>query len=145
MKTKKYIATLLLIALLSLGIIPNSAIAAVRQSDYLSSYDVWMTAERRGAVTVHVDINGKGIMDEIGTSRIVIRESNDGGQSWKIAAEFNKSDLGMYDNDSSGYFGSFVYQGTAGNLYKATVSIYAENSSGSGGETVITNSVTAIK
>jgi hypothetical protein len=111
-------------------------------SYYLCSYYTSADAETNGRVLISFDVNATRVMNEVGASYIVVQEKING--TWRgVASYFGSTDNGMLEDDTSTHSGSITYDGTAGNQYRALVTVYAGNDYGSDSRTVATNSVTA--
>ena len=97
-----------------------------------------------GVVRIHADVEAVRTSDEVGVSYITVQESRDGGDTWTTLETFTKEDLGMYDEDTPAYYGTFDFEDTViGRDYRALVGVYAERNGGGDLRSVYTNEVTA--
>lgn len=133
----------ILLCIFCVGFFGTTVKAEARASYYLDYYDCWVTAGTNGKINVNTDISAKRTMSEIGVSQIYIMQSKDSGLTWKTVKSYKKAELHMYHTRSSGYSGSMTYQGTVGYQYKAVVTVYAKDASGSDTKTLTTNHVAA--
>ena len=105
-----------------------------RTSTYLektsgTTFDVWF------------DVTATGIMDEVGVSSIKIQKSSD-KSSWTTVKTFLKENYSQMTDDNTAAHDDYVtYTGTAGYYYRAKVTFYAENSSGSGEYVMYTSTI----
>ncbi|NLO47807.1 MAG: hypothetical protein GX111_05745 [Clostridiales bacterium] len=120
----------------------NDTVYSERASYYLDYYDAWATASSRHTVVISFDVDATGIMDVVGASYIVIQENNNGVWSG-VASFFGSSTIGMLAYNTNSHTGSVSCTGTVGKQYRALVTIYAEDDSGSDSRTVTTSTVTA--
>lgn len=96
--------------------------------------DVWLDATARRSMT------------EIGASKIIIKESTDGGKSYSSVKTFESAKYPEMIGSGRKYTGVAVtYDGVPGRMYKATVYFYASNSDGSDTVTYTSSAVTAKK
>lgn len=100
-------------------------------SAYLSSYNAYVYLPGDGEVRVYFNVQGTGIMDELGSLFIEIHESTD-GVNWDWVETFNHdTTTGMLDYDDYYHSGYVSYSGVAGRYYKAYVCVWAgKNGSG---------------
>ncbi len=100
-----------------------------RASEYLDEYSVGIEARGNGKIAVIMNVDGTGVMDKIGVREVEIDYKENG--TWKYydslyAAEHPE----FYDYDSRDFMGTTYFQGTPGVLYRATLTVYAGNSTG---------------
>ena len=95
-----------------------------RASAYLSSYNAYVYLPGNGEVRVYFNVQGTGMMDEVGVLRVELYESTD-GINWYGATTFshyNTSGMLSYNDD---FHASYVtYNGVAGRYYKAYVCVW---------------------
>lgn len=114
----------------------------VKSSLYLSNYNATAFSSDNGSITVGLNVYATREMSNIGATRIVIQEKS--GTSWvSVQTYYSSSTPGMLSNNTSGYSSNLTYYGVQGNTYRAIVTVYAGNSSGSSSAVVTTNAVTA--
>jgi hypothetical protein len=146
MRKKTIIKILTIIMALSLfsGLIGSASAsdASTNASDYLSIYSATVVAESNGRIAVWFDVNATRVMDLVGASNIVI-QTNNGGVWTGVATYFGSSANGMLAPNTYSHTGYITYQGSSGKQYRALVTVYASNSSGSDSRTITTNTVTA--
>ena len=128
---RQTIRTITLIILISM-VLSTVSFAAVTSSAYIGATGAYIT--RSGDdVNVYFTIVGRGIMTEIGASKIYLYEQN--GNAWSKVYTFDSSDPN-YTSDmlsyNAGAKGSHVtYPGDSSKNYYATVYFYAANANGS--------------
>lgn len=131
MKHRLYIRAMAL-ALALLLLVPISANAATNNttvapcaSYYLDLYNTYICPMGSGNLQIWFEVMGTGIMDEIGTLRIVLYESTD-NVNWTWKKTFLHEDYSSMLIEDDFYHSSYVsYTGTAGRYYKAYVCIWA--------------------
>ena len=141
----KRVSCVFLVVVLSISafLMPASA----RSSWYLDSYRAWLNPKSGGRITITVDVQATGDMDELGAKRIEVFESTDNGESWSRHKVFLS--LLFPEMLTSGdylYIDSPVsFTGTPGYDYYAVVTVYAGDSTGGDSRDYITPIVTAIQ
>lgn len=94
-------------------------------SKYLSSYTAYVYLAGGGLVQVYFNVEGTGMMDELGALTIELYESTD-KSTWKWVKTFDHLlDSGMLGYDNFYHSGHVDYQGVEGRYYKAYVCIWA--------------------
>lgn len=94
-------------------------------SKYLSSYTAYVYLAGGGLVQVYFNVEGTGMMDELGALSISLYESTDNSNwTWKKTYTHDSTSgmLGYNDFYHSGYVD---YQGVEGRYYKAYVCVWA--------------------
>lgn len=133
------------LALLVVGVtVPVGAVDA-RSSLYLSYYRAWLTPVSGAKINVNVDVQAVSYMDNVGSTKIEIFESDDGGDTWGRARTYYSAleDNMLVQDDYLYYDTAVVHQGTAGYKYYAVVTVYAGDSTGSDTREYQTTTVTA--
>lgn len=103
-----------------------------KASSYFAAYRAYCTATSSTSLTVSVHVIATGEMEEIGASSVVVQKSSD-GTNWSTAKTFSKgSTSGMIDTDTGSHAFTLTCSKTPGNYYRAYVTFYAKNSSGTG-------------
>lgn len=103
-----------------------------RASSYFSSYRAYCNKESATVLRVYFSVLGAGIMDELGTSTIKVQRSSD-GTNWTTMRTYTKEDYPqMIDTDATFHSGYVTYPATSGYYYRAHVTFYAKDSSGTG-------------
>lgn len=111
--------------------ISSGSAIETRASDYFAATGVWATATGGGKFVVEFDINATDIMDEVGATKIVIKERQSDG-SYDIVKTFTRYNTsGLIEKNSSCAYGKVSYTGTPGTKYYATAKLYAKDSNGS--------------
>lgn len=127
----------------SLLVVPAQAASAgeSRASAFFSSYgtDLYKTSSTSFQIWFDVVANGAPVMQELGVSEITVYRSAD-QQSWKkmgtYLMEYN-SQMVAYNTSSHEGYVTYNYA-TTGYYYRARVTFYAKNSTGTGGLDVYT-------
>ena len=133
------IVTMLLVVSLVLSIPafasePRASAFFIRTSTYLekvsgTTFDVWF------------DVTATGLMDEVGVSTIKVQRSSD-ETNWTTMYTYSKDSYSqMTDENTGGHVDSVRYSGTAGYFYRAKVTFYAKNSSGTGTYVMYTDTI----
>lgn len=116
-----------LIVALALPLGANAAVAETVQpcaSDYLSSYNAYVSVAGSGKIEVYYSVSGTGYIDSIGVKSIAIYEStNNSSWTWKKTFTSSSTPSMMSYNDCY-HSGHVTYQGVAGRYYKAYVNIW---------------------
>ena len=117
--------------------------ATPRASSYIKNTNVSISATGSGKVKITATVVGTGTMTRIGCKSIVVYESTD-NSNWTWVASYYDSDYPAFmGTNKLSHTASVYHQGTAGRYYKATVTVYAGNSSGGGIDYPQTGSVKA--
>lgn len=137
MKFTKYIALLLILAtLLSMGVMA----AESRASSYLSSYyaDV---ALKNGELSIYYEVLGVKFLDRLGTKRIYIQRKV--GTRWTTEDTIQYTDDNSLQGENVAYHSGKVYYTPqySNATYRAVVSFYGKDSSGSDSAEYTTNEV----
>lgn len=94
-------------------------------SDYLDSYNSYVSAVGNGQIEVWFEVWGTGNMADIGALKIELYESSD-NTDWTLVKTFSyKDDPTMLSQDNFYHVSHVSYQGTAGKYYKAYVCVWA--------------------
>lgn len=131
---KRFIRTICLI-LVAVCLFTTTAYAAEITESRASNY-FWRTSAYLDLVSgrtfeIWFDVEAVDIMDELGVKTIKVQRSSN-GSSWSTMATYTKADYSqMMDYNSAGHADCITYTGTAGYYYRALVTFYAKNSSGS--------------
>lgn len=139
MKRFLQLVTLLLVMSLVLSIPafavePKSSAFFVCNSTYLekvsgTTFDIWF------------DVTAKGTMNELGVSTIKVQRSSD-QTNWTTIFTYSKDSYSqMICENTAGHADSVRYSGTAGYYYRAKVTFYAKNSSGTGTYVMYTDTI----
>lgn len=123
----RLVATIIIIAM----VFPMGASAAVQKaaqpyaSAYLSSYGAYVYLAGDGLVQVYFNVEGTGMMDELGALSVSLYESIDKNTwTWKKTFTHDSTSDMLGYNDFY-YSGHVDYQGVEGRYYKAYVCVWA--------------------
>lgn len=133
---KKFVKTACLALVICLiATMPVSALEAdARANTYIAAHATCLEKEASTQFKVWFDVTGSAIdIDMIGVRRIVVYRSAD-QQTWTKMRTYNYTSYPqMMDYNSGSHSGYVTYSyATPGYYYRAYVTFYAENSSGSG-------------
>ena len=118
------IAALILVIALLLPIAVSASEIDSRASAYLDNYGAYVYLPGDGKVQVYFDVQGTGMMDELGVLRIELYESTD-GIYWSGATTFNHdTTAGMLSYNDNYHSGHVTYNGVAGRYYKAYICVW---------------------
>lgn len=133
------IATMMLVGVVS------ATEGGVRSSLYLDSYRAWLTPKNNGAISVNIDVQAVGDMDDIGATEVAIYESSDGGATWSFDTSYLSSLYpDLLQHDTYWYYEApITYIGRPGNKYFAIITIYAGDSTGYDTREYQTTTITA--
>lgn len=99
-------------------------------STYFSNYSAEIIPNRNGEITIRYSDQAKTPMTELGASKVVVQEKS--GSAWTDKKTFKKSTTpSMVGSNRAVFSKDLSYSGTAGKEYRAIVTFYAKNSSGS--------------
>lgn len=131
---KKYVRSMIrftALVLILVMILPVNVFAATGDqiqplaSDYLDSYNAYVYPAGSGKVQVWFIIDADKKMDNLGTTRIMLYESEDNATwSWVKTYTYDVY-TNMMGHDRSSYSSCVEYSGVAGRYYKAYVTIWA--------------------
>lgn len=111
--------------------------AQIMSSQYIRSYDATLYADSNGILDLDCTVTGTGLMDVIGMKTIQLQKYVSG--SWTDV----KIWINNYEYKSLRANAYYSYQGTSGSLYRAVVTFYAANQSGSDTKVITTSNVIA--
>lgn len=142
--TLKKIGALIFVFAMCMSIGANAAAVDTRASKYLSSYSASVTASSNGGIIIKFSAIAPSTIKQIGASYIDVMESTDGGKTWSTVKTVSGTIAnGLLFSDTTVGKGSYSYAGTIGYIYKADVTCYASDASGSGSGDCSTGTVTA--
>jgi len=126
MRTKIIMLSILLIML----ILSVSTIASAEASNYFISYCSSIKAEGNGKILISFEVFGTGKMTSIGVTEIEVQKKV--GTSWVYDRTLTSSSYPSFlTSNSSSYFSQVRITGVTGTQYRAILTFYAANSSGS--------------
>lgn len=138
MKKRKRLC-LLVIALLFTSSVVQVSASTLRSSLYLLRYSAFVQQEGDGRVSVWFDVMGTDVMDEIGTTKIVLQESTTGKGSWITVKQYDSASYPeMLGSGKKNHMSSVSYDGVANRYYKAVVTVYAEKDGAGDSRTINT-------
>lgn len=114
----------------------------IRTSEYFDELDVWVESVGSGSIKIRADIKATGQMTRIGMDEIEI-QCLSSGKWWTIDTISGTTRNGMLESNTRSYSGSYEYDGSSGKTYRAIVTAYAKNGSGSDSVVITTNAVVA--
>ena len=122
----------------------TTAYAATDASAYLDGYRATCTAKSGCMIAVTVEVDGTGIMDDIGAAQIHVYRSAD-NKHFDYLRTFDSEDFpAMMDHDTRWYYKTpITFLGLAGYYYYANVEVYAGKDGGSSTRSYMTASVQA--
>ena len=103
-----------------------------RASLFFTSGSAYFSNVSSEKVDVWFDVNATGMMTELGASKIKVQQSSD-KVNWTTVQTYYKADYSqMTANGAFTYAASVPFYYTDGYYYRAVVTLYARNSSGTG-------------
>lgn len=133
---KRFINCICLLLVISM-VVAIPAMAAetdnARSSSYFSSFDAYLHWTSSTQFQVWFNVTGTRVMDEIGASSITIQRKPTNGSSWETVATYSKDSCPSLIGHNTVTHASYI-GGTkaSGYTYRAYVTFYAKNSSGTG-------------
>lgn len=131
---KRFVHTICLI-LVAVCLFTTTAYAAENPESRASNY-FWRTSAYLDLVSgttfeVWFDVDAVDLMDEVGVKTIKVQRSSN-GSSWSTMKTYSRDAYSqMMDYNSGSHADCVTYTGTTGYYYRALVTFYAKNSSGS--------------
>ena len=103
-----------------------------RASMYFMSSSVYFWHTSGSNYQIWFDVTAVGRMYELGASKIVVERSTDEAD-WETVKTYNKEDYSQMTGSSTTSYDNYVsFTATNGYYYRAIVTLYARNSSGTG-------------
>ena len=103
-----------------------------RASSFFSASSVYFWHVSGTQYQVWFDVTSRGTMDVLGASEIVVERSTD-EKNWSEVATFDMADYSQMTTTNTFTYANYVsVTCTSGYSYRATVYLYAKNSSGTG-------------
>ena len=98
-------------------------------SAYLSDYSISIGTRGNCRIVITMDVNAVRTVDKLGCLMLVIDQKIDGVWStYDVLFGIENPDFYMYNTAS--YLGGYSFYGTAGVQYRATMTAYAQDSTG---------------
>lgn len=142
MKRVSRMVCLLLVVVMVLAI-PVAAMENenARASSFFMSSDVYLYRATSTKFEAWFEVTALGGMDKLGASEIKIQESSD-GENWTTVKTCTMSNYSNLICNNTASHASYVsYTGTVGKYYRAKITLYAENSTGTGAWIRYTSSI----
>lgn len=131
----------LLLVMSMLMTVPAFAAEAPKASYYFGRLSTYLEKTSGTSFEVWFDVTATGTMEELGVSTIKVQRSSD-RSSWTTVKTFSKADYSqMTDDNTVSHADCVTYTGTAGYYYRAKVTFYAENNSGSSEYVMYTDTI----
>lgn len=102
-----------------------------RASYYFAAVGARLIKSTTTSFEVEFDVTATGAMDKIGATTIVVERSSDCINWTTIKTYRSSSYSSMIRSNSAGHLSRITHPGTPGYYYRAKITFYAENSSGS--------------
>lgn len=128
--------------LVAVTLFTTTAFAAEpRASHYFAASSAYIDKVSNTKYNIWFDVTAVGIMSKIGVKTIKVQRSTD-EVNWTTVKTYSMSDYSqMTDTNTAGHSGYVTYSGSANYYYRAYVTFYAKNSSGSATDSYYTNIV----
>lgn len=122
------------LALVFVMLVSTTAFAAEipnpRASNFFTASSVYFWHTSGNNYQIWFDVTATGIMSKLGVSEIKVQRSTD-EVNWTTVKTYDMADYSrMTDSNTSTYANYVPYTATTGYSYKAKVTLYAKNSSG---------------
>ena len=103
-----------------------------RASNFFGASSVYFWHTSGNNYQVWFDVTAVGTMQKLGASKIRVQRSTD-EVNWTTDATYNMEDYSQMTKSNTGKYANYVtYTATTGYSYRAVVTLYAKNSSGTG-------------
>lgn len=127
---------LLCILLAVLMCVPTVAMASEqpgsRASYFFAKHSTYLERISSSKFEVWYEVLATGTMDELGVNTIEVQRSSD-GTNWMTMRTYRKAEFPSFICENTvGHTGHVTYYGVSGYYYRALVTYYAKNSSGTG-------------
>lgn len=133
----------LALVMVMVAAIPANAMenASGRSSSFFMSSRVYLHETSDTTFQAWFHVTGVGMMDKIGASEIKIQRSSD-NENWSTMKTYSMSSYSeLIDQDSVTHASYVTYTGTRGYYYRAYITLYAKNNTGSATWTRYTSSI----
>lgn len=146
-KLKKKVALLLSLTLLltfSLGTLTTAGAAETRASSYFSSYTVDVYKNSNGTLSVEFNVKAVSTMASLGAQSIIIQKYNSSTDTWSTYSVFYSSTYTtMLGSNTTSHIKTMTTSSSVSSgKYRAYITFYAKNSSGSENKYYTSSSVT---
>ena len=131
MKIKKAMRILAMLVIFSILLATTIFAAPARASAYLSAYYANITKTSSGDLSIHFQVIAPAIMDQLGVSRISVQRYT--GSYWRTEYNFTYPETPELQGKDVGIYSETVLYTPQypDSRYRAVVTFYASNSSGS--------------
>lgn len=102
-----------------------------RDSNYFVIKDIKALPGNNGQLKISVNVQGKGIMQEIGASQVVVYEKQQNGSYTEAHTYTRYNRAGMILTNRGAVEINITYNGTPGKYYYVTAACFCKNASGS--------------
>lgn len=124
----------------SFAALPNEEELSPHASAYLTEYTAWAVRSSSNQVYVYYDVTGNGTVGCLGAKLVVIQMKD--GSSWETVKTYTgTTSNGMLKLNFPTHSGDIVYKGSAGNQYRAVVTIFGGSSTSHGDSRIVTTNV----
>lgn len=138
MKKRKRLC-LLIVAFLFISSVVTVNASTLRASLFIEGLYTYISPDGDGRVSVWFEVMGTDVMDEIGTTKIVLQESTTGKGSWITVKQYDSASYPeMLGSGKKNHMSSVSYDGVANRYYKAVVTVYAEKDGAGDSRTINT-------
>lgn len=123
--------TLLLTVLFGMTITANAI--ETRASSYFGSYSAWLTKNSSGTISVTIDVTAVNTMTSLGATSVKIQKYNSTSGTWSTVSTFSStSTTSLLGSNVSSYSKKVTTDSSmSSGTYRAYITFYALNSSGS--------------
>ena len=132
----KIISLILTIALVCAVPVCAEEESSARSSSYFIGHDAYLYKISSTKFQVWFDVDAPREMEELGARTIKVQRSSD-GSTWTTMFTYTKEHYPQMIDTNTGTHAAYVpYTGTQGYYYRAKVTFYAKDSTGTGAYTV---------
>lgn len=132
MKRFVQIIALVLVITILLAVSAGAENVDSKASAYFMSSSTYLDKVSSTTFDACFSVGAYGIMDELGASSIKIQRSSD-GNSWTTMKTYSKANYPQLICENTSSHAAYVtYTGTAGYYYRAKITLYAKQGTGTG-------------
>lgn len=129
---KKFVKLIALVLVLAMAMALPVAATESRASSFFVGSNVYLYKVSSTQFQACFSVTATGGMDELGASEIKIQRSSD-GENWSTMRTYTKESYpSLIKANTSSYATYITYTGTSGYYYRAKITLYATNDSGTG-------------
>lgn len=130
----------LVLSLVMLLAVPAQA-ADARSSSFFARSSVYLYETSSTTFQAWFDVTGMRTMDKIGAKEIKIQRSSD-NENWTTMKTYSMADYpSLICENTAAHSACVTYTGTSGYYYRAYITLYAKDSTGTGTWTRYTSSI----